>query len=306
MAPAIVRAVVLFSFVSVGKFLQRNTNIFHTLLASAVIILLWKPSFLFDVGFQLSYVALFFILWVHPIFSSFWKPKNKIKRYFWEILTVSFAAQIGTFPLSMYYFHQFPSLFFVTNLLILPILSIVMIYGVVITILAAFDITNFYLSKILEYGILIINEIIGFVAEFEPFVLQDVSFNMGMLIAYYLLVFSFFIWLKTPKYQNLKWVLASVLVVQSVYIVTEIQTKNSSEWNAFKLSKSTLLAERKGNGMTFFSNDSILNKYLLENYVVDNFIEKTEKEPIRNVYYFEGKTILVIDDFSVYPKGLRP
>jgi competence protein ComEC len=306
MAPAIVRAVVMFSFVSVGKFLQRNTNIFHTLLASSVIILLWKPSFLFDVGFQLSYVALFFILWVHPIFTSFWKPKNKIKKYFLEILTVSFAAQIGTFPLSMYYFHQFPSLFFVTNLLILPILSIVMIYGVVITILAAFDITNFYLSKILEYGILIINEIIGFVAEFEPFVLQDVSFNMGMLIAYYLLVFSFFIWLKTPKYQNLKWVLASVLVVQSVYIVTEIQTKNSSEWIVFNQSKSTLLAERKGNAMTFFSNDSILNKYLSENYVVDNFIEKTEKEPIRNVYYFEGKTILVIDDFSVYPKGLRP
>src|SRR5690606_9777276 len=178
MAPAIVRAVVMFSFVSVGQFLHRNTNIFHTLLASAVFILLWKPSFLFDVGFQLSYVALFFILWVHPIFSGFWRPKNKIVKYLWEILTVSFAAQIGTFPLSMYYFHQFPSLFFITNLLILPLLSAVMIYGVVITVLAAFDITNFYLSKILEYGILIINEIIGFVAEFEPFVFQDVSFNM--------------------------------------------------------------------------------------------------------------------------------
>src|SRR5690606_13387715 len=131
MAPAIVRAVVMFSFVSVGKFLQRNTNIFHTLLASSAIILLWTPSFLFDVGFQLSYVALFFILWVHPIFTSFWKPKNKIKKYFLEILTVSFAAQIGTFPLSMYYFRQFPCLFFVTNILILPILSILLIYGVV-------------------------------------------------------------------------------------------------------------------------------------------------------------------------------
>ena len=306
MAPAIVRAVVMFSFVSVGKFLHRNTNIFHTLLASAVIILLWKPSFLFDVGFQLSYIALFFILWVHPIFSNFWKPKNKIKNYFWEILTVSFAAQIGTFPLSLYYFHQFPSLFFITNLLVLPLLSVVMIYGVIITILAAFDITNFYLSKILEYGILIINKTIGFVAEFEPFVFQDVSFNMGMLIGYYLLLFSFFIWLKTPKYHNLKWVLGSVLVVQSVYIATEIQTQNSSEWIVFNQSKSTLLAERKSNAIMFFSNDSILNKYLSENYVVDNFIERIEKEPIRNVYFFKGKTILIIDDFSVFPTGLRP
>lgn len=306
MAPAIVRAVVMFSFVSIGKFLRRHTNIFHTLLVSAVFILLCKPSFLFDVGFQLSYIALFFILWVHPILSSLWKPKNQIAVYFWEIITVSFAAQIGTFPLSMYYFHQFPSLFFVTNLLILPILSIVMIYGVMITVLAAFDVANFYLSKSLEYGIFTINEIIGFVANFESFVLRDISFNIGMLLGYYLLLFSFFIWLKAPKYQNLKRVLASVLIVQSVSIFTKIQTQNTSEWIVFNQNKSTLLAERKGKSITFFSNDSILNKYLSENYVVDNFIENIGREPIRNVYFFEGKKILVIDDFSVFPKGLQP
>jgi len=306
MAPAIVRAVVMFSFVSVGKFIHRNTNIFHTLLASAVFILLCKPSFLFDVGFQLSYVALFFILWVHPIFSGFWKPKNKITKYFWEILTVSFAAQIGTFPLSMYYFHQFPSLFFITNLLILPLLSAVMIYGVVITVLAAFDLTNFYLSKILEYGIYIIDEIIGFVARFESFVFKDVSFNMGMLVGFYLLLFGFFVWLKTPKFRNLTWVLTSVLLVQSVYIFTKIQTKNASEWLVFNQSKTTLLAERHGTNITFFSNDSLISKYLSENYSIDNFIEQFDKQPLRNVYFFNGKMILVVDSFSVFPKGLKP
>ena len=306
MAPAIVRAVVMFSFVSIGKHLHRNTNIFHTLLASAVFILLCKPSFLFDVGFQLSYVALFFIVWVHPIFSNFWQPKNKTVKYFWEILTVSFAAQIGTFPLSFYYFHQFPSLFFITNLLILPVLSVVMIYGVMVTILAAFDITNFYLSKILEYGIFAINETIDFVANFEQFVFRDVSFSMEMLIACYMLLFSFFIWLESPKYQNIKWLLGSVLVLQSVFIVTKYQIKSSSEWIVFNQSKSTLLGKKSGNELTFFSNDSLLNKYLSENYLVDNFIDKTEKKPIDNVYYFEGKKILVIDDFSIIPEGIYP
>lgn len=75
MAPAIVRAVTMFSFVAFGKFLKRNTNIIYTLLASILFILLWKPSFLFDVGFQLSYLALFFIVWTKPMMDRFYNPQ---------------------------------------------------------------------------------------------------------------------------------------------------------------------------------------------------------------------------------------
>jgi len=126
LAPSVLRSVTMFSFVAIGMYLRRSTNIFHTLLVSMLLILLFQPSFLFDVGFQLSYVALFFILWLQPLLAQIWKPKNKIVNYFWEILTVSFAAQIGAFPLSIYYFHQFPGLFFVTNLVIIPFLSVIM------------------------------------------------------------------------------------------------------------------------------------------------------------------------------------
>src|SRR5690554_2533253 len=75
MAPAIVRAVTMFSFVAVGQFLSRGTNILYTLLVSMLLILLWNPSFLFDVGFQLSYLALFFIVWAKPVFDRFLQPK---------------------------------------------------------------------------------------------------------------------------------------------------------------------------------------------------------------------------------------
>jgi competence protein ComEC len=115
LAPSVVRSVTMFSFVAIGQHLRRSVNIYHTLLVSILLILLVQPSFLFDVGFQLSYLALFFILWFQPLLSRLWKPKNKISNYFWDILSVSFAAQIGTIPLSLYYFHQFPGLFFITN-----------------------------------------------------------------------------------------------------------------------------------------------------------------------------------------------
>jgi competence protein ComEC len=111
LSPSIIRSAFMFSFFAIGTHLRRTVNIYHTLLVSMLLILLLKPSFLFDVGFQLSYLALFFILWLQPILSNTWEPKNKIIKYFWDIITVSFAAQIGAMPLSIYYFHQFPGLF---------------------------------------------------------------------------------------------------------------------------------------------------------------------------------------------------
>src|SRR5690554_2745635 len=188
MAPAIVRAVTMFSFLTIGKFLRRNTNIIYTLLASILFILLWKPSFLFDVGFQLSYLALFFIVWTKPMMDKFYNPSNKIKKYVWDVVTVSLAAQIGVLPLSLYYFNQFPTLFIITNLFVLFPLSIFMVYGVILTILAFFGITDFYLSKIMEYGIWYINEVSFQVAKFERFVLTDVSFTMNMLVGWYVII----------------------------------------------------------------------------------------------------------------------
>ena len=67
LSPSVLRSVVMFSFLAIGNHLRRNGNIYHTLLVSILLILLFEPYFLFDVGFQLSYFASFFILWVQPI-----------------------------------------------------------------------------------------------------------------------------------------------------------------------------------------------------------------------------------------------
>jgi competence protein ComEC len=80
LAPSVLRSVTMFSFVAIGMYLRRSTNVFHTLLVSMLLILLVQPSFLFDVGFQLSYVALFFILWLQPLLASLWLPKNIITK----------------------------------------------------------------------------------------------------------------------------------------------------------------------------------------------------------------------------------
>ncbi len=240
LAPSVVRSVVMFSFVAIGIYLRRSTYIFHTVLVSALLILLFNPSFLFDVGFQLSYVALFFILWLQPLLAQLWLPKNKILNYFWEILTVSFAAQIGAFPLSIYYFHQFPGLFFVTNLVIIPFLSLIMALGVVVMVLAAFDYVPFYLAKALECSIYILNKTINSIASFEQFIIQDIPFNWYFLASLYLLIIALFTWFQKPSFNRLALTLVSIIMFQMTYFGTYESIQNQRELVIFNSKKKQL------------------------------------------------------------------
>jgi competence protein ComEC len=203
LSPSVVRSVTMFSFVAVGMYLKRTTNIYHTLLVSMFLILFFQPSFLFDVGFQLSYLSLFFIVWLQPLFSNLWKPKNKIVTYFWEILTVSFAAQIGAFPLSIYYFHQFPGLFFITNLIIIPFLILIMGLGVLVMVMAAIDFVPMITLKSLEFSIFFLNKVINWVASFDQFIIKDIPINWQTLFCLYLLIIGVIVLFKNQLTQKL-------------------------------------------------------------------------------------------------------
>lgn len=306
LSPSVVRSVTMFSFVAIGLHLRRKTNIFHTLMVSLLLILLFEPSFLFDVGFQLSYVSLFFILWLQPIFSKWWQPEYKILQYFWDILTVSFAAQLGAFPLSVYYFHQFPGLFFVTNLIIIPFLSLIMAVGLVVLILAAFNSVPQILAKTLEFSIVVLNKVISWVASFDTFVIQDIPFNIALLLALYLLIITVVFYSIKPNFQRMAIALASVLLLQGVYFFTDYQNQNTNEWIVFNAKRTTLIAERTGKNITVFSNDSISENRSLHSYAVANFCHITKQQNIRNTVYFNQKKILIIDSLGHYPEKISP
>ncbi|WP_162126481.1 ComEC/Rec2 family competence protein [Flavobacterium phycosphaerae] len=310
LSPSIVRSVTMFSFVAIGMHLRRTVNIYHTLLVSMLLILLFKPSFLFDVGFQLSYLALFFILWLQPVLSQLWQPKNKIIRYFWSIITVSFAAQIGAMPLSIYYFHQFPGLFFVTNLLILPLLGVIMAVGVFAILIATFHTVPFWIAKPLEFMIVLLNAIIHWVASFEDFVIRNISFSKEMLWCSYLVIILVIIWIKIPTFKRLVLAFGSIVLLQSCFIFQKKQTLSKSEFIVFNSKKNTILAERIGNSACILSNDSILNNLdndqTVQSYLVANFCKIRDQKLLSNVMYFKQQKILIIDSSCVYQKNMSP
>ena len=310
LAPSVLRSVTMFSFVAIGMYLRRSTNIFHTLLVSILLILLFEPSFLFDVGFQLSYFALFFILWLQPLLAQLWSTKNKFGNYFWEILTVSFAAQIGTLPLSMYYFHQFPGLFFLTNLVIIPFLGVIMGLGVLVMVLAAFDFVPLFFVKTLEWSIWFLNKIINSIASLEQFIFRDIPFNWQLLLSAYLLIVATIVWFKKPSFNRLVLVLVGVIVFQAAYFQTHWIIQNQKELVIFNSRKNTLIAERNGENIILHANDSLLEtaskNQVFNSYSMGNFSSLKSKKRLRNLIYFKGNKILVVDSSGVYPKGIRP
>ena len=310
LAPSVVRSATMFSFLAVGMFLNRETNMFHTLLVSLFLILLFEPLFLFDIGFQLSYIALFFILWLQPLLKSLWSPKNIVVIYFWDILTVSIAAQIGAMPLSIYYFHQFPGLFFVTNLVLIPCLSVIMAFGVLMMILVYFDFVWIYLLKIVEISISIMNGFIKWIASIETFVIKDIPLNFSLLIASYFIIFSFIIWLMKPTFNKFAFTTIGVLTFQILFVTNQWSEEKKKELIVFNVKNNSILATRNGKKITLFTSDSLMNDSfemkMIQSYVTANFCKIKVVEKLQNTLHFNHKKILIIDKFNIYKTTIKP
>lgn len=129
-SPSVIRAVFMFSVLTLTQWKGLQTTSINSLFFTAFIIVLWKPMYLFDIGFQLSYLAMLGIFLFYPKISSIWKPSNKILYYLWEGTAIGFAAQVVTTPLTLYYFHQFPNYFAIANLGLMGLSSVVLGAGI--------------------------------------------------------------------------------------------------------------------------------------------------------------------------------
>lgn len=126
MGPSVIRAAVMITLWGFGNaFLYKSFTI-NTVGSAAFFMLLYNPFNLFDVGFQLSFSAVLAILLINKYLVKLYESRNPLMRYVWELFCVSTSAQLGTAPLSMYYFHQFPLLFLVTNLFAIPMTAVLL------------------------------------------------------------------------------------------------------------------------------------------------------------------------------------
>nr|WP_321231986.1 ComEC/Rec2 family competence protein [uncultured Psychroserpens sp.] len=309
LSASVTRAVTMFSIVAIAMNLKRPTNIYNTLAFSVFIVLLFKPMFLFDVGFQMSYLAVIAIVSIQPLLYKLWKPKWKVIDYFWQIFTVTIAAQFGVVPISLYYFHQFPGLFFLSNLAIIPFLGLILGFGILVVILALINALPEYLANLYGTIINLMNSVINWVAQQDFFLLQYISFDMEHVLACYIIIITSILFWKKKNFKSLIVFLMSILIVQGAWTYSKYKNDNHS-FTIFHKNRYSILGYKVNSELEVSHNlDSItaLKDRVISNYSIGNFIDNIEIDSIRSVYQFQNKTILIIDSLGVYNvKLFRP
>lgn len=309
LSASVTRAVTMFSIVTIALNLKRPTNIYNTLAISVFIILLFKPMFLFDVGFQLSYLAVFAIVAIDPYLYKLWQPKNWLLDKYWHTLTITIAAQFGIIPISLYYFHQFPSLFFISNLVIIPLLGIILGFGILIILLAITTILPQFLANAFGYVISLMNGFVGWVSKQEAFLFKDIPFNTLYVLIFYAFIICLVRFFIKKNIKNLSTLLISIILIQVAFMYTDYH-RIDNQLIVFHKSRNSLIAQVSRNKIVvandFDSITSAKNK-IIKNYAVGNHIKNIEKDSLKPIYIIKNKTLLVIDSLGAYNvKAFKP
>jgi len=299
LSASVTRAVTMFSIISIGTSLKRPTNIYNTLSISIFVLLLFKPLFIFDVGFQLSYIAVIAIVSIQPILEQVWQPKWFIVKQAWQILTVSLAAQLGVLPLSLFYFHQFPSLFFISNLVIIPCLGFILGFGILMIILVLLNCLPEYAANFYGSSINCLNTFIKWVSSQKDFIVEDISFSNIQVVVSYVLIITAVRWVRLKNYNRTVALLISILLFQSAFIVNTNSSGN--EFIIFHNSRKTLITSKIKRKITLHSDSiNIKQNSAIRNYKIAYNIDSVVFAKPIPVYKINNKYLLTIDKSGAY------
>ncbi|MDR0428160.1 MAG: ComEC/Rec2 family competence protein, partial [Dysgonamonadaceae bacterium] len=161
LSPSVIRAASMISIWSIGNMFFYRGFTLNTIAVSAFFMLLLQPEYLFDVGFQLSFSAVISIVLFNSYIQKLYETKNRIINYAWNLTSVSFSAQIGVLPLSLYYFNQIPIVFLITNWLLIPLVTI-LLFLLIFCLLLSYLWSNVFfinviLNKILSFFLSIVS-----------------------------------------------------------------------------------------------------------------------------------------------------
>lgn len=198
-SPSVVRATTMFTFLVFGKLRGEGMFSLEVLLSTAFLMLLLSPSYLLDIGFQLSFSAMFSIALFFEGITGVFQFGNKIVRKIWEGTALCFAAQIGTLPLCLYYFHQFPNYFLLTNIMLLVMAFAAMFSGLLYLLTFFIPVLNDLTVEVLKVTFETLSFSIEKIAGLPYALTQGIHLGIGSVLTIYLLCFSMYLSLKTRR-----------------------------------------------------------------------------------------------------------
>jgi len=232
LSPSVMRAATMFSLVCIGTNIQRRPNIYNSLAFAAFLLLLINPNNLFEVGFQLSFAAVFGIVFLQPRLARLWPLENVILKFVWALLTVSVAAQLATFPFTSYYFSQFPTYFWLSNLVVIPAAFLTIGLGIGLLIFSQVPILSSAFSFLTKWVIHITFLFLKAIESLPASVIEiGITPIQALLIGSILI--SIFIFLRNQNIRTIKIFLLLTLIFFAFTFIGKFKQLTSNEFIAY-------------------------------------------------------------------------
>ncbi len=201
-ASSVVRAVTMFSFLQIGLALKRKNVRMQGVWVSFVVLLFVQPRLLFDVGFQLSYAAVFGIVWMMPYWQRLFINQHRFMQYIAALIGIGGIAQLSVLPFSLYYFHQFPLLFWLSNLALVPFIGIIIFLGIGSIAMSFISSTHWFYTGV-DAVFWCYQSVVAWIAKWEGFLVEHIPFRTTDAILLGAVVLSLFFFLESPKKRKL-------------------------------------------------------------------------------------------------------
>lgn len=188
LSPSVIRSVILFTIIAIATLYNAKPVSLNTLGVAAFLMLLYDPFYIYDVSFQLSFVAVASIILIQPWLYAKVKVNCLATRYTWKIITMSIAAQIGTAPLVIYYFSRYSVYFLLTNLVVIPAVTFILYLAVAILILSLLPALQAYLVLVLEGFMTWLNSFVSSIEGIPFSSIDKIAFPLTDLYVYYFIM----------------------------------------------------------------------------------------------------------------------
>lgn len=282
---SVLRSCIMITIYFVYVLLQRKPDMLHSMALSAFVILMTDTQQIFDVGFQLSFFAVFGIFWLNqPILRYLPRQDNFFKKLIYNTISISIAAQLATLPLVLYYFHQFSLVSVVANFVIVPFSEVIIVFSFFMTALIGLHLDFGIINFIYDFIIQALLKSIHWFADFDSLFFADISINLLEVFAFFGIVYLLKFALEKSDFRNVSNLILSIAVFFVVRISFNLFENQSDELLIHHYKKEAVISLKKGNKAVFWLNDSG-EKEKIQQYIIAPYISS------RRISHFEIKNL---------------
>jgi competence protein ComEC len=268
----VLRAVTMFTFVIIAKAINRNSNMYNTLALSAFILLLTDPMLIADVGFQLSYIAVLGIVYLHPKIYQSIDFKNTAAEKVWEYTSLSLAAQVATFPLGLLYFHQFPVYFLISNYLVIPLSFLALYLGLALLAASWIPVAAIGLGYLLHKIIWLMNAVVYTIEKLPMALIDGIQISQAqMMLIYAAIVFALtFFYFKKLKYLSIAFF--ALILLSSFSLIKISEYKKNIRVAVYNIKGHSAVALIEGQQATLLIDSALYNSPSKINYHIQGHL----------------------------------